>query len=114
MFNTISYNKGAAVLRMLSEFLSEPVFTKGLSSYLNEFAYNNTVHTDLWGHLQQAVADTPDLHVPCTVHDIMNRWTLQMGFPVVTINTTTGGVSQKHFLLDPDSKVDRSSQFKYK
>ncbi|XP_043957728.1 aminopeptidase N-like [Gambusia affinis] len=113
MFNTISYNKGAAVLRMLSEFLSEPVFTKGLSSYLNEFAYNNTVHTDLWGHLQQAVADTPDLHVPCTVHDIMNRWTLQMGFPVVTINTTTGGVSQKHFLLDPDSKVDRPSQFNY-
>uniref|UniRef100_A0A3B5LZR7 Aminopeptidase n=1 Tax=Xiphophorus couchianus TaxID=32473 RepID=A0A3B5LZR7_9TELE len=108
MFNAISYNKGAAVLRMLSEFLSEPVFAKGLSSYLNEFAYNNTVHTDLWGHLQQVCQN---LHVPCTVHDIMNRWTLQMGFPVVTINTTTGGVSQKHFLLDPDSKVDRLSQF---
>lgn len=42
----------------------------------------------------------------------MNRWTLQMGFPVVTIDTTTGRISQKHFLLDPESVVDRPSQFK--
>ncbi|KAM4744490.1 aminopeptidase N-like [Anableps anableps] len=113
MFNTISYSKGAAVLKMLSEFLSEPVFAKGLNSYLNTFAFGNTVHTDLWDHLQQAVENTPDLHIPHTVHDIMNRWTLQMGFPVVTIDTRTGRVSQKHFLLDSDSEVDRPSQFNY-
>ncbi|XP_053172671.1 aminopeptidase N-like [Scomber japonicus] len=113
MFNTISYSKGAAVLRMLSEFLSEPVFAKGLSSYLNTFAFGNTVYTDLWDHLQQAVEKTPDMHIPHTVHDIMHRWTLQMGFPVVTINTRTGSITQKHFLLDPDSVVDRPSQFNY-
>ncbi|KAM7423677.1 hypothetical protein PAMA_000167 [Pampus argenteus] len=113
MFNTISYNKGAAVLRMLSEFLSEPVFAKGLSSYLNMFAFSNTVYTDLWDHLQQAVENTPGMDIPHTVHDIMNRWTLQMGFPVVTIDTRTGSVTQKHFLLDPDSVVDRPSQFNY-
>ncbi|CAK6976940.1 aminopeptidase N-like [Scomber scombrus] len=113
MFNTISYSKGAAVLRMLSEFLSEPVFAKGLSSYLNTFAFGNTVYTDLWDHLQQAVEKTPGMHIPHTVHDIMHRWTLQMGFPVVTINTRTGSITQKHFLLDPDSVVDRPSQFNY-
>lgn len=43
----------------------------------------------------------------------MNRWTLQMGFPVVTVDTGTGTVSQKHFLLDPQSVVDRPSQFKW-
>ncbi|XP_035760704.1 aminopeptidase N-like [Neolamprologus brichardi] len=42
MFNTISYSKGAAVLRMLSEFLTEPVFARGLGSYLNTFAFGNT------------------------------------------------------------------------
>lgn len=113
MFNTISYSKGAAVLRMLSEFLTEPVFAKGLSSYLNAFAFGNTVYTDLWDHLQQAVENTPDMHIPHTVHDIMNHWTLQMGFPVVTIDTRTGSVTQKHFLLDPESVVDRPSQFNY-
>uniref|UniRef100_A0A4W6G5D0 Aminopeptidase n=1 Tax=Lates calcarifer TaxID=8187 RepID=A0A4W6G5D0_LATCA len=90
MFNTISYNKGAAVLRMLSEFLTEPVFARGLSSYLNTFAFDNTEYTDLWDHLQKAVENTPGIHIPHTVHDIMNRWTLQMGFPVVTIDTRTG------------------------
>ncbi|KAK9543072.1 hypothetical protein VZT92_000881 [Zoarces viviparus] len=113
MFNTISYSKGAAVLRMLSEFLTEPVFAKGLSSYLNKFAFGNTVYTDLWDHLQQAVENTPGMHIPHTIHDIMNRWTLQMGFPVVTIDTRTGSITQKHFLLDPDSVVNRPSQFNY-
>ncbi|XP_010775422.1 aminopeptidase N [Notothenia coriiceps] len=113
MFNTISYSKGAAVLRMLSEFLTEPVFAKGLSSYLNTFAFSNTMYTDLWDHLQQAVENTPGIVIPHTVHDIMNRWTLQMGFPVVTIDTQTGSVTQKHFLVDPDSVVERPSQFSY-
>lgn len=113
MFSTISYNKGAAVLRMLSDFLTEPVFAKGLSSYLNTFAFKNTVYADLWDHLQQAVENTAGLHIPHTVHDIMNRWTLQMGFPVVTIDTRTGRITQKHFLLDAESVVDRPSQFDY-
>uniref|UniRef100_A0A665W372 Aminopeptidase n=1 Tax=Echeneis naucrates TaxID=173247 RepID=A0A665W372_ECHNA len=89
MFNTISYSKGAAVLRMLSDFLTEPVFARGLS----------------------AVDNTPDVHLPHSVHDIMNRWTLQMGFPVVSIDTRTGSITQKHFLLDPDSAVDRPSHY---
>ncbi|XP_067104821.1 aminopeptidase N-like isoform X2 [Osmerus mordax] len=113
MFNTISYSKGAAVLKMLSEFLSEPVFVRGLSSYLNEFAFNNTVYTDLWDHLQKAVRNTPGMSLPCTVQDIMSRWILQMGFPVVTIDTHTGLITQKHFLLDPDSVVERPSEFNY-
>ncbi|KAM9408324.1 aminopeptidase N-like [Pholidichthys leucotaenia] len=113
MFNTISYNKGAAVLRMLSEFLTEPVFARGLSSYLNTFAFGNTVYTDLWNHLQQAAANTPGIHIPHSIEDIMNRWILQMGFPVVTIDTRTGSITQKHFLLDPDSVVERPSQFNY-
>uniref|UniRef100_A0A8C3AP07 Aminopeptidase n=1 Tax=Cyclopterus lumpus TaxID=8103 RepID=A0A8C3AP07_CYCLU len=108
MFNTISYSKGAAVLRMLSEFLTEPVFTKGISSlavFLLKFSQLFVCC--------QAVENTPGMHIPHTVHDIMNRWTLQMGFPVVTIDTRTGSITQKHFLLDPDSVLDRPSQFNY-
>uniref|UniRef100_A0A3B5MA29 Alanyl (membrane) aminopeptidase b, tandem duplicate 1 n=1 Tax=Xiphophorus couchianus TaxID=32473 RepID=A0A3B5MA29_9TELE len=89
LFDAISYSKGASVLRMLSDFLTEPVFTKGLQSYLREFAFDNTVYTDLWSHLQA------------------------MGFPVVTIDTASGSVSQKHFLLDPDSIVTAPSPYNY-
>jgi len=49
--------------------------------------------------------------LPDTVQGIMNRWVLQMGFPVVTIDTTTGDVTQKHFLLSPEAKL--TSPYKY-
>lgn len=52
------------------------------------------------------------LNLPYTVHEIMNRWILQMGFPLVTIDTATGSISQQHFLLDPDAVVDRPSIYK--
>ncbi|XP_064842552.1 aminopeptidase N-like [Oncorhynchus masou masou] len=113
LFDTITYSKGAAVLRMLSEFLTEPVFARGLSTYLNTFKYSNTVYQDLWKHLQMAADSTPGLDLPASVDDIMNRWILQMGFPVVTIDTATGSINQRHFLLDPDSVVDRPSPFNY-
>uniref|UniRef100_A0A669BMZ5 Aminopeptidase n=1 Tax=Oreochromis niloticus TaxID=8128 RepID=A0A669BMZ5_ORENI len=111
-FDVISYSKGAAVLRMLSDFLSEPVFIQGLSTYLNHFGYSNTVGNDLWHHLQMAVKDNNG-SLPHPVDRIMSPWVLQMGFPVVTINTAIGKVSQKHFLLDADSNVTVKSPYNY-
>ncbi|NXR04536.1 AMPN Aminopeptidase, partial [Sagittarius serpentarius] len=112
VFDSISYSKGASVLRMLSDFLTEDVFKKGLQSYLHTFAYGNTVYTDLWFHLQEAVTKS-NVSLPNSISNIMDRWTLQMGFPVVTVNTFTGTVSQNHFLLDPTSVVERPSVFNY-
>nr|XP_020506937.1 aminopeptidase N-like [Labrus bergylta] len=112
LFDAISYSKGASVLRMLSDFLTETVFTKGLQSYLDEFKFGNAVYTDLWKHLEKAVIES-GTSLPSTVHEIMNTWVLQMGFPVVTINTATGVVSQKHFLLDSDSVVTTPSIYNY-
>ncbi|NXA57608.1 AMPN Aminopeptidase, partial [Nothocercus julius] len=112
VFDSIAYSKGASVLRMLSDFLTEDVFKEGLQSYLHTFAYDNTVYTDLWAHLQTAV-DRHQLSLPTSISAIMDRWTLQMGFPVVTVNTLDGSVSQQHFLLDPGSSVERPSPFNY-
>ncbi|XP_022612028.1 aminopeptidase N-like [Seriola dumerili] len=112
LFDAISYSKGASVLRMLSDFLTEEVFTMGLRTYLDEFKFGNAVYTDLWKHLQMAV-DASGTNLPTNVNNIMNTWVLQMGFPVVTIDTTTGNLSQKHFLLDPDSEVTVPSPYNY-
>lgn len=57
------------------------------------------------------VVDADKFSLPDSIKNIMDRWTLQMGFPMVTVDTTTGSISQKHFLLDPTSVVDRPSQF---
>ncbi|NWI40971.1 AMPN Aminopeptidase, partial [Picathartes gymnocephalus] len=112
VFDSIAYSKGASVLRMLSSFLSEDIFKQGLQSYLHTFSYKNTIYTDLWVHLQKAV-ERNNVYLPKNISDIMDRWTLQMGFPVVTVDTRSGTVSQTHFLLDPMSSVDRPSVFNY-
>uniref|UniRef100_A0A673IDW7 Aminopeptidase n=1 Tax=Sinocyclocheilus rhinocerous TaxID=307959 RepID=A0A673IDW7_9TELE len=97
VFDTISYSKGASVLRMLSDFLTETVFTQAMS-LSDFFATENMLIYEI---------------LPKSVQEIMDRWVLQMGFPVVTINTTTGQITQEHFLLDPESKPDRPSEFNY-
>ncbi|XP_039470375.1 aminopeptidase Ey-like [Oreochromis aureus] len=112
LFDSISYSKGASVLRMLSDFLTEDVFRLGLRSYLTQFRFGNAVYTDLWNHLQKA-ADSSMLELPDTLDNIMNTWVLQMGFPVVTIDTETGSVSQQYFLLDPEAVVTTPSPFNY-
>uniref|UniRef100_A0A9L0K6P9 Aminopeptidase n=1 Tax=Equus asinus TaxID=9793 RepID=A0A9L0K6P9_EQUAS len=113
MFDSIAYNKGASVLRMLSDFLTEELFKKGLASYLHAFSYQSTTYLDLWEHLQKAVDNQTAIRLPATVRTIMDRWILQMGFPLITVDTKTGDISQQHFLLDPDSNVTRPSEFNY-
>ncbi|KAM9066303.1 aminopeptidase N [Sarcophilus harrisii] len=113
VFDAITYSKGASVLRMLSSFLTENLFKVGLASYLQAFSYNNTVYQDLWNHLQKAVDNQNSVKLPASVQTIMDRWILQMGFPVLKLETSTGELSQQHFLLDSTSNVTRPSQFNY-
>ncbi|KAJ8417415.1 hypothetical protein AAFF_G00286420 [Aldrovandia affinis] len=100
LFDSITYSKGAAVLRMLSDYISDTVFLTGLRSYLKAYQYSNADYKDLWNHLQMAVDGVQET---MDVEQVMNTWTQQMGYPVVTINTTTGAVSQQHFLLNQTS-----------
>uniref|UniRef100_A0A8C7KKB6 Aminopeptidase n=1 Tax=Oncorhynchus kisutch TaxID=8019 RepID=A0A8C7KKB6_ONCKI len=104
LFDAISYSK-------------VPIMYVYCVTYLNTFAYDNTVYTDLWDHLQMVSSlNSTGTSLPTgqTVHSIMNRWVLQMGFPVVTINTTTGLINQQHFLLDPSTAGSvPPSDFKY-
>uniref|UniRef100_A0A674CML7 Aminopeptidase n=1 Tax=Salmo trutta TaxID=8032 RepID=A0A674CML7_SALTR len=73
------------------------------NKYLQAFQYSNTVHKDLWEYLQEAV-DEDSSHIK--VAEVMDTWTKQMGYPVITINTTNGAVSQEHFLQNQTSDYD--------
>src|SRR5580700_1495858 len=54
MFDVLTYEKGAAVLRMLEQFLGAEVFRKGISAYLKKHQYANTETGDLWDALQES------------------------------------------------------------
>ncbi|EDO47790.1 predicted protein [Nematostella vectensis] len=106
IFDSISYNKGSCILRMLEDFLGENKFKKGLTRYLKRHAYGNAETDDLWKALKEESGQD--------VKGVMDTWTLQMGYPVVDIrrkNSSHVTVSQKHFLYDPNANVSAS---KYK
>ncbi|HEV2796365.1 MAG TPA: aminopeptidase N, partial [Nocardioides sp.] len=54
IFDSITYPKGAAVLKQLMYFVGEETFCRGMSAYFAEHAWSNTTLDDLIGSLEQA------------------------------------------------------------
>lgn len=85
-------------------------FRQGLNLYLKTHQYSNAETADLWRALQDYAPDGVD------VGTVMDSWTRQMGFPLVTVNRTESGftVTQKRFLSNRDASYDPStSKFGY-
>jgi puromycin-sensitive aminopeptidase len=91
MFDLLTYEKGASVLRMLEQYIGADVFRDGVRTYLKAHAYGNTVTTDLWDALEDASG--------APVRDVMNTFILQGGHPLVTLRGDT--LSQQPFELGP-------------
>ncbi|XP_026222167.1 alanyl (membrane) aminopeptidase a [Anabas testudineus] len=99
MFDSITYSKGATILRMLSDIVGEKVFNKAVKMYLKEFAYKSAEQKNLWEKIILAgEGQFNDIAMK------MEPWTKQIGYPVITINTTIGEVYQKHFLFNSSSE----------
>ena len=57
MFDVLTYEKGASVLRMLEQHIGPTVFRDGVRDYLRAHAYGNADTKDLWvslGKIAQA------------------------------------------------------------
>lgn len=77
VFDAISYEKGASIIRMLAEYIGQDNFQKGIQHYLKKHAYKNTVTVDLWKSFEK-VSKMP-------VAKIMGAWTSEPGHPVVNV-----------------------------
>ena len=51
IFDRISYGKGAAIIRMMDNFLTTATFRQGLTNYLTKLKYKAATQDDLWKHL---------------------------------------------------------------
>jgi len=101
MFGSLTYEKGAAVLRMLEQYLGAETYRDGIRHYLRKHSYGNTRTTDLWDAIEE-VSGAP-------VRDLMNTWILQGGYPLVTLRD--GLISQIPFAYGPatsDSAIGSS------
>src|SRR5262249_31426551 len=77
MFDVLTYEKGASVLRMLEQHLGPEVFRAGVRLYLDRHAYRNTETGDLWVALGAAAR----LPIP----EVMDGWVFRPGYPLLSV-----------------------------
>ncbi|XP_026067931.1 endoplasmic reticulum aminopeptidase 2-like [Carassius auratus] len=104
MFDTVSYDKGACILHMLRNFLTNEGFQSGIIRYLRRFRYSNARNEDLWDSLIKTCSEeeftageycysstqaTKNAYRFAGEHidlkKMMYTWTLQKGIPLVTL-----------------------------
>jgi puromycin-sensitive aminopeptidase len=77
MFDVLTYEKGASVLRMLEQYLGAERFRDGIRLYLRRHEYANAETTDLWDALEDATKQP--------VRALMDSWIFQPGYPLISI-----------------------------
>ncbi|MFN8018977.1 MAG: M1 family metallopeptidase [Acidimicrobiales bacterium] len=98
MFDVLTYEKGASVVRMLQQYLGEDRFQAGIRQYLATHQYANTETTDLWDAIEAATGEP--------VRQMMDSWIYRAGHPVVSIARSADGrtleLAQDRFSFAPD------------
>lgn len=110
IFDSISYSKGASIIRSMENFLTVDVFKRGLSNYLNKFSYQSATQDDLWMALTLEAQRSGVFDNSMSVKEIMDTWTLQTGFPYiqVTRNYEDNKINfeQRRFVLMETNSTD--------
>jgi aminopeptidase N len=86
-FDSITYAKGQAIIRMVENYLGEDAFRAGIRAYMREHAYSNTTTADLWDALQ-AASGKP-------VAAVASAFTEQGGIPLVVAQASCTGDTQR-------------------
>ena len=102
-FDTITYNKGQAVVRMLETYVGEDAFRDGVRRYIDKHAYQNAVSDDLWRALDEAA---PGKNVTAMAHDFLK----QPGVPLIQAREAGGklALTQGRFAADATQKTPQT------
>jgi puromycin-sensitive aminopeptidase len=91
IFDAVSYAKGSSIINMLHHYLGAKDFQEGLSQYLKQHSYANSVTHDLWQALGKASKKPVD--------KVMSEWTSEPGYPLVSYEE--GELRQRRFYSSP-------------
>ncbi|XP_015127625.1 aminopeptidase N [Diachasma alloeum] len=94
MFSSVTYRKGAAVVRMFEHMITEEAFLYGIKKYFDKHQFGTVVTNDLWQDLQEGYSEK-EAPPHQSLKEIMNPWVEQTGYPLlrVTRNYKTGCIS---------------------
>ena len=95
MFDVLTYEKGASVLRMLEQYLGAEVFREGVRDYLRAHRFANADTGDLWSALGRASGQP----IPA----VMDGWIFSPGYPLVSVRRDGNDLvlSQQRFTYLP-------------
>ncbi|HEY0113450.1 MAG TPA: M1 family metallopeptidase [Allosphingosinicella sp.] len=106
-FDTITYQKGEAVITMLEDYVGEDAWRRGVQDYIRTYRLKNTQTDDLWRKIETA-AGKP---VSAIAHD----FTLQPGVPLIRVESaacrggkTAVSLRQAEFTRDRPQKTPAS------
>jgi puromycin-sensitive aminopeptidase len=106
MFDVLTYKKGAAILRMLEQYLEPEVFRRGIGLYLSKHKYDNTETTDLWDAIEESSKQP--------VREMMDTWIYQEGHPLISANLDASGktltLSQQRFMYAAEGQNDNDQK----
>jgi puromycin-sensitive aminopeptidase len=85
MFDVLTYEKGASVVRMLEQHLGPDRFRDGIRRYMARHQYGNTETSDLWDALEAETGEP--------VRRIAESWIFQGGFPEVSVEASADDTS---------------------
>lgn len=97
-FDTISYQKGQAVINMVEAWVGADHFRDALRAYMKKHAYGNTVSDDLWSAVEAASGQP--------IRQIAHDFTGQPGVPLIKVTSLGSAwrLSQRRFGVDAPSR----------
>ncbi|WP_404481721.1 M1 family metallopeptidase [Novosphingobium sp. BL-52-GroH] len=79
-FDSITYSKGEAVIRMLEAYAGSAQWQAGVQAYMKRYQHANTVTDDLWAEIEKASGKP--------IAQIAHDFTLQPGIPLVKVSAS--------------------------
>ncbi|KAL7751441.1 hypothetical protein RI367_003301 [Sorochytrium milnesiophthora] len=87
IFDATTYYKAASVIHMLSKWLGDETFFKGIHNYLVKHRYKNVNTNDLWDSLSEVSGQN--------VSNFATTWTAVIGYPVLKVDEHFGPSGKK-------------------
>lgn len=78
LFDSITYQKGASVIKMIVDFLSEDTFRKCIIEYVKTYSYRNATTDDLFKCI--------DFIALMSMSSIITNWITNSNHPVIIVN----------------------------
>ena len=95
-FDSITYQKGATIIRMLVNAMGVESFKHGIQEYMATFKFKNAKTSDLWDTLAKQMQ-------AINLTNVMRTWVEQKGYPIVDVQPGLGGdeliLKQRPFIM---------------